>query len=218
MRNGFLIVDVHAATARTAHTLRTRSAYHVRRTRCLPPCCRFRRPPMSNGDFACGTALPSAVIGVIAHGVVVGCTARHSPQYLLTASLTSANMTTTAAARAIVMNHGASAVSPEPEGGTFARGHAANDKSRTRIDSPLPKKLDWQKKTPHAARSTSASPAMTRRASQQRYCRKQKRETLKRTTMSKDCATNAKTNALLIIIHITLKLFGVASEACDNGL
>jgi hypothetical protein len=105
---------------------------------------------MSNGDFACGTALPSAVIGVIAHGVVVGCTARHSPQYLLTASLTSANMTTTAAARAIVMNHGGSAVSPEPEGGTFARGHTANDKSRTRIDSPFPKKLDWQKKTPDA--------------------------------------------------------------------
>jgi hypothetical protein len=48
------------------------------------------------------------------------------------------------------MSHGGSAVPAGPDGGTFARGHTANDKSRTRIDSPFPKKLDWQKKTPDA--------------------------------------------------------------------
>jgi len=58
-------------------------------------------------------------------------------------------MMTTAAARAIVMSHGGSAVSSEPEGGTLVRGHTTNDKSKTRIDSPLPKRLDWQKNPPH---------------------------------------------------------------------
>ena len=109
----------------------------------------------------CGTALPSAVFGITAHDVALGCT--WSAPWHLSMGARTARAMTTATARAMVMCHrggdGAGAGAVPAEGGkTFAcvkepqakSDHQKGSLIATRFDGPLPRGLSWQGGLPHA--------------------------------------------------------------------